>query len=280
MTMLQQRSVLKNLEQTLGNRPSVAKHSSWERETSRGVQCEFGEYRLPITNTDGNEEVVVIHEDCSLISTRVWDNSALTSKWLEHLTTKNGGEPNLALALQLPIASTSLSKNRPLQVLELGAGTGLLSIFLAKMGAAVLSTEYGVSVKYLQKNCEKNAVLSSKTSKMTAGVVKCHELDWYKTTETLVSLFSAEDDEPIFDLIVVTDCSLTPKDSQGVIDMIHKYGTKGHTKVILGLCTEREGTPHCIDVVSREFQNVTRIQSSDFHPNYKSQRQIIYFLEV
>lgn len=265
-----------NLELALQRRlakPPRTPVSSWERETGRGIgQHSFGEYRLPVQMKVRSDEVV-ISEDFSLIATRVWDCSVVTAKWMEHLM-MNQKHCHLAEALHL-----KTSDPEKVQILELGAGTGLLSIYLAKSGGAVLSTEYGSAVKYLKNNCDRNHVTLPKsgdqmTSTVTAGIVHCQELDWYKTTETLQTLFQ-EGERAMFDLIVVTDCSLTSKDSQGVLEMIHKYGTAGHTKVVAGVCNEREGTPYFIDHARNEFNNVVLVPTLDHHPDYRTARHTI-----
>jgi hypothetical protein len=263
-----------NLELALQRRltkPPRTPASSWERETGRGIgQYSFGEYRLPV-QIKGSDEVV-ISEDCSLIATRVWDCSVVTAKWMEH-SLMNQKQCHLMEALHLKTSNVE-----EVQILELGAGTGILSIYLAKSGGAVLSTEYGLAVKYLKNNCDRNQVTLPRsdqmTSTVTAGKVHCRELDWYKTTETLHTLFQ-EGERAMFDLIVVTDCTLTSKESQGVLEMIHKYGTPGHTKVVAGVCNEREGTPYFIAHARNEFNNVVLIPTLDHHPDYRSARHII-----
>jgi hypothetical protein len=267
-----------NLELALQRRlakPPTPPTSSWERETGRGIgQYSFGEYRLPVQIKVRSDEVV-ISEDCSLIATRVWDCSVLTAKWMEHLM--NQKQCHLVEALRL-----KTSNPEKVQILELGAGTGLLSIYLAKSGCAVLSTEYGSAVKYLKNNCDRNQVTlpsDQMTSTVMADKVHCRELDWYKTTETLQTLFQ-EGERAMFDLIVVTDCSLTSKESQGVLEMIHKYGTPGHTKVVAGVCNEREGTPYFIDHARNEFNNVVLIPTLDHHPDYRTTRHTILSFPV
>jgi hypothetical protein len=159
------------------------------------------------------------------------------------------------------------------------------------MGAAVMSTEYGSAVKHLQKNCERNNVALENTqdpvngnsiisTTLKAGYVFCRELDWYNTTETLQTLFPLKDDVPIFDLIAVTDCSLSMKDSMGVLDMIQKYGTIGHTKILVGLCREREGTPYFIDKANEIFSKVSVVPTSQYHPDYQTTRQTILLIQL
>ena len=143
MTVLNLHHRFGNLEKALASRKNPPSKPNWEREKGLGLQFDFGEYRLKIATAQGSEDEVVIYEDCSMISTRVWDCSVVASKWLEHIATKDRKLPDIRSSLNLPS-----NVERPLQVLELGAGTGLLSICLAKLGAAVLSTEYGNSVKF------------------------------------------------------------------------------------------------------------------------------------
>lgn len=265
-----------NLEKALLQR-ATPPQLSWEREMVRGYVHTFGEYTLPITNASGREETVVIHEDTKMIATRVWDCATMTSKWLEHVSRTPDGIPDLTTSLNLKVDA---SLERPIQVLELGAGTGLLSVCLAKMGAAVLSTEYGPVVKFLEVNCRNNEVLLDDAIEKTlvGGMTRCRELDWYKSTDTLESMFSPNE-EAIFDLLIVTDCSLTERDTQGVFDMIEKYGTKGHTKVVIGSCLEREGTPLTIQK-AKQFPNFRQVPTSAQHPQYSSSRHTILLFDA
>mmetsp|Transcript_59787 Transcript_59787/g.146818 ORF Transcript_59787/g.146818 Transcript_59787/m.146818 type:complete len:332 (-) Transcript_59787:4304-5299(-) len=303
---LQQRLTVRSSNPTTGN------NSSWERETVRGINHSFGMYKLCVPTYTTNdscgwtEEEVVIQEECSTIATRVWDNSTLTVKWLqrrldeEHLTLLQQQNQNTTSSMPETLASvldwdsTALSNNaassprhRPIQVLELGSGMGLLSIALAKIGAAVMATEYGSeNVKHLQKNCKNNGVLTTDTTTqtttieassnmLTPGRVYCRELDWYTTQETIDSL-----NVGAFDLIVVTDCSLSQKDSDGVMDMILRYGTPGETKAIVGLCKEREGTPHFVERAQNEFRSVRNVSETEYHPDYRSKRHTVLLIDV
>ena len=281
------------LAQSLKDRKPVLPQSSWERETGRGYSYKFGQYKLSIksyySESSGNEEkeeqdlvVVVIDEDCSMIATRVWDCAALTAKWFEHQIYQNG---NLANALGLLSQTTTTtsdgsSDNRPIQILELGAGLGLLSICLAKMGAAVVSSEYGVAVKYLTGSCDKNHVLAKRNEPLAPGKVKCCEIDWFKTEDTLESLFLPSESIKKFDLIVVTDCTLSEKDAYGIMKMFHKYGTPGHTKVVAGACVQREGTPYFIQGIQQDFHNVQLIPTSQHHPKYKTSRHTLVKFDI
>ena len=66
-----------------------------------------------------------------------------------------------ALRTKVDTLSKSNYSRRPIQVLELGGGTGLLSICLAKMGGtniAIMATECGLAMNHLKKNMVRNYV--------------------------------------------------------------------------------------------------------------------------
>mmetsp|Transcript_54020 Transcript_54020/g.81887 ORF Transcript_54020/g.81887 Transcript_54020/m.81887 type:complete len:278 (+) Transcript_54020:166-999(+) len=268
---------LEKLERSLRLREPVPPKSSWERETGRGVSYKFGKYSFTIISSSGADESIVIEEDCSIIATRVWDCAALTAKWIESISTKRQPRPNLTEALALK--NNTNGKKRQIQVLELGAGLGLLSVCLAKMGAAVMSSEYGVAVRYLKESCDSNNVTVESDQPLSAGGVKCRELDWFKTEETLESLF-LPGEVPIFDLIVVTDCTLAEKEAHAVAAMFHKYGTKGHTKGLAGACIQREGTPSFIKRVQEDFDNVVVVPTSEQHPQFTTPRHTILKFDI
>jgi len=273
---------LTSLERILASRTRSRPQTNpqgWEREMVRGYVYNFDdEYRLSITNHLGDKGTIVIEEDAAMIATRVWDSSVLTVKWIEQICQDvSTGGIDLLQAFALRNLS-SIQVEKPIQVLELGAGTGLLSIGLAKMGAAVLSTEYGLAVKHLQYGCRKNHVLVEDDDTLNGptllpGKVRCQELDWFKETNTLESLFQ-DGERAFFDLIAVTDCSLTERDTEGVFAMIDKYSTKGQTSVVMGVCLEREGTPLAIRKAER-YPDYRYMGPTQQHPEYSSTRLAI-----
>ena len=261
---------LKDLEQILETRRHRQKcPRGWEREMVRGYVHTFDEYEMSITNKLGEQEIVVINEDAAMIATRVWDCAVLTAKWIENISIdKTTGMIDLVQALGLKAFDTEQS----IQVLELGAGTGLLSVCLAKMGAAVLSTEYGPAVRHLESCCRNNYVLAEKSvpGTLIPGKVRCRELDWFKEAEPLELVFKAGE-RAIFDLIIVTDCSLTERDTEGVFAMIEKYSTKDQTRVVVAACREREGTP-LAERKAKAYRGYREVDYSQQHPDYTSSR--------
>ncbi|OEU18686.1 hypothetical protein FRACYDRAFT_268403 [Fragilariopsis cylindrus CCMP1102] len=115
----------------------------WEREkVCKGSYFDFGEYKLSIRNSNGQKEDVIIEEDSKSISSRVWDCSVLTTKWFEQNVVSSSSLPssssvsssgqNLMTVLRTKVDTLSNSNysRRPIQVLELGGGTGLYSVFV------------------------------------------------------------------------------------------------------------------------------------------------------
>jgi len=278
MLLEQQESIEKRMDANIG----------WEREKGKGNYFSFGKYRLSIRSSSGKKDEIFIVEDCSSISTRVWDCAVLTAKWFEkNVFSLSVPSSGLLQTLRKKVGPDYESDHhRPIQVLELGSGTGLLSICLAKMGTniAVMSTEHRSALNHLERNVVRNYVDSSNSSDMTttltAGRVSCRELNWYKSKESLQSLLPNKSDSAVFDLIVVTDCSLSERDSRGVLDMIQKYGLQGHTMVVAGICNEREGTPYFIKTSKDLFADYMIIPQADFHKDYQSSRQTIMLIQV
>ena len=221
---------------------------------------------------------------------KVWDCAVLTTKFLEkHAFSPLSLSPSRHDLLK-KLHLTSGLYHRPIQVLELGTGTVLLSICLAKMGPniAVMSTEYGPAVDHLLRNCKRNKMLQPSnasssavhTTTLTPGFVNCRELDWYKSTETLLDLFPNKLDTAIIDLIVVTDCTLCEKESRGVLNMICKYGTPNHTIVVAGVCKEREGTKYFVEASKQVFADLFVVPHAIYHEDYQSTRHDVLLIQV
>lgn len=93
---------------------------------------------------------------------------------------------------------TEKQDRRPIAV-ELGAGTGLSSILLSKLGYDAIVTDTRSSQELLQHNVEKNI---AKGDQIRVGV-----LDWRVDTETQIrKIFEQKElDEVTIDLVIATD---------------------------------------------------------------------------
>jgi len=256
----------------------------WERECDlRSTRYAAGEYRLELqVPSAGSEEeaaggtaatTIIIKEDMAALGTRVWDCSALLSKWFEK-------------ALRNQSWPWRPDREGPLRVLELGAGTGLLAIALAKLGAAVLATEYGPIVPWMTQCCEQNGVLLQRNAPedgstlglpspadLVPGKVMCHELDWYKLDDSK----ARGDDGIAFDIVLVSDCTLTPSDAIEIFKVIKHFvppGTEG-IDVIVGAAQQREGTPVFVKAAEEAYRSVQVLDKSTQDEEYTSDRLMI-----
>jgi len=97
------------------------------------------------------------------LGTTVWDCSIVLCKWLENHRNKRG-----------IFQQKQMSGKR---VLELGAGTGLLGLVLAKMGCHVTLTDLDAMVPLLQTNVDVNKI-RMKSQGFNYGSAQVKTLQW------------------------------------------------------------------------------------------------------
>ena len=102
---------------------------------------------------------------------------------------------------------------------------------------------------------------------LMGGKVACRELDWYRDK----SKFNNGN----FDLIIASDCTLTPSDSAALLAVIKLHIAPSVREIIVGCCREREGFDVFLRKATKEFSVVEEVQSSEFSLSYKSQRLVI-----
>lgn len=141
----------------------------------------------------------------------LWDCSlALTRFLAEHYTNdyfvmEPRGENSSA---------TVANNSREINVLELGAGLGLVGIALATMGANVVATERALALPLLTKNVEYNQGVITSSNKSygirnandaSCGAIEVTELIW--GLETTMAFLNERDrrSQPVFDIVVGSD---------------------------------------------------------------------------
>lgn len=265
--------------------PQHSQAEPWERECDlTSDRYRDGEYIMDLDvdlllkdgEIENERNKICIDENVSRIGTRVWDCSFFMIRWFEHMKRS-----------KIPMCqgrSRSMHDDSQLRILELGAGTGLLSIALSKLlEATIVATEYGPIVSHLIKNCARNDVLfhhgdsSTKwNDESSKGKVVCLELDWYRKDDNYdlsSPLYSP------FHVVVVCDCTLTPNDSEELVKIMKKFALP-ETVFYVGLCREREGTPIFWKLVKDKF-DVEILTSLNMDVNetdswkYKSKRHTI-----
>ncbi|KAL6739552.1 hypothetical protein Aduo_012991 [Ancylostoma duodenale] len=137
------------------------------------------------------------------------------------------------------------------QVLELGAGTGICGLTLAALGADVIITDLPSRLPLISENYEANRLHCS-------GSVTVEALDW-----------SCPGTLPDVDLLVLVDC-IYYLDS---IDPLIKTLTSCKAKEVLCIYEKRDiGEPVIAQKVFVEkivsFYEVQNVPDSDLHPDY------------
>jgi len=274
--------------------PQHSQAQPWEREcdltSERYRENDPYLFYFDLAEEEEEEEQqrpIVMDEQFTQIGTRVWDCSYYMVRWFEYMKQRNlplvpGFPSNPHKNRNLDNTNSNARKEghdiSQLRILELGAGSGLLSIALAKLfPLRILATEYGPMVSHLTHNCARNNVLSLSSSipspKQTEedilpsnGEVICRALDWYQfpTEPHDDDVFSIP-----FDIILVCDCTLTPKDSMALLNVMTRWASSS-TIWYVGVCNQREGTPLFWKLVKEQFTTVEILASPTFH-NAKEQ---------
>jgi len=114
-------------------------------------------------------------------------------------------------------------------VLELGAGTGLLSIALSPLVRQYTVTDIADLVPLIRKNLALNTP-SPRSSNVTA-----EELDWVQFESTSPDLRSKLFSCPIVDLLLVVDCVYHPSLLPPLIETINHLTTREKTIVLIAV---------------------------------------------
>ncbi len=110
--------------------------------------------------------------------------------------------------------------------IELGAGVGLVSAVLAKLGARVITTDILKVLPLLEENMEANGVLRTAASPPEGGWAEVEELEWGK--ENWLQRVAVMADPPP-DLVLAADCCYI--DNDGV-----SPSTPAFVETCAGLC--------------------------------------------
>ncbi|KAG7444431.1 uncharacterized protein BT62DRAFT_899902 [Guyanagaster necrorhizus] len=111
-------------------------------------------------------------------------------------------------------------------VLELGAGTGLLSVALCSWVKSYTVTDTSEMLPLLEKNILLNCSGSPGTTNISIA-----ELDWLSLHATPSKRRSRVFDFPAFDLVLVVDCVYHPSLVPALVDTIDCVSTPGRTTV-------------------------------------------------
>ena len=202
-------------QEPLPSKYSKHRLGSWTREMNPAASYYEKDYTHTFHTTNTSPITITIKESPITLGTRVWDCSIILGQYL----------------FSLP-PTTFTSSN----VLELGAGTGIDAILLAKMGAVVCATEYTPTIcEWLKTNCDYNEV---STQTLQPSKVMVTPLDWYNQHQI---------DEHIhihYSHVIMSDCTLTVDDAIACLKVLNIFvGSRAGTVGYVGVCVERDGSP-------------------------------------
>lgn len=201
---------------------------SWRRETDIDA-LRYGSFEYVCSCG----RVLHIEEGFSSTGTRVWDTAVAMARMFEKRGLRRGT-----------------------RVLELGAGTGLLGMALAALGARVICTDTGRIVSSATKSCVDANGLQ----------VEVRELDWSEPHL---------EDLGTMDLVVASDvliCRQWATQLSGVLRSI------GAAETFVGTAQGREGISAFLAAVDDAF-HVARLPPEAFHPDYISEDIVVFRLE-
>jgi predicted nicotinamide N-methyase len=200
---------------------AAGKNSSaqgWERETDLKSD-RYAEGRFSYDLADGRK--VSVSESFEDLGSRVWDTCTLMCKLFE--------------------SSPEIIRGK--RILEVGAGTGLLGMVLAKLGAEhVILTDRNTLVPNIQKQLIDNGIESA--------LAAANTLDW-KDWESSPLI-----DQP-FDLIVGSDIAMNPQLVPCLVSLLVRIKC---TDMYLGSVKQREGWSVLLEALNNAGFSVEQLR--------------------
>lgn len=235
----------------LGRLPSCGPwlaSSGGDASTDDGVEAQSG---VPSVTFRPSLTHVLIEEQFFELGQRVWDCCIMMSKYLE--------------------ANPDVVQGK--RVLEVGAGTGLLGLVAARLGAeSVLLTEYSRCIAHLEKNVRRNDLGPG------SGVVSACLLDWTRQElpEAVLAL------RP--DAIVAADVVVFPQDVPHIVDLFERLlrafsAAETPVCILVGCVEQREAHGPFLEAGARFFM-IEPVPREEWHPHFVSDHMALYRLTL
>eukprot|EP00754_Rhynchopus_humris_P042760 Rhum_TRINITY_DN2738_c0_g1::Rhum_TRINITY_DN2738_c0_g1_i1::g.8001::m.8001 len=248
--------------------------ASWERENRIGASTDAATTTAAASGVDDDvtfayelEEGggrLVVSESCKALGGRVWDSCVLACKMFEHgAVFEDGG--------CLPA--------EPGAVVELGAGCGLLSMLLRRLGraTAAVATDLQAVVPHLAQTVQRNG----EGARVSARVLR-----WGCAGDVGAAAVEAESrGGGRISLVVAVDVCVFPATAAALVEtiasLLHRAGERegsGEAEASAVRCfvaspTCREGwAPFLALAEGRRDLVVAQVPASLFHPRYVSDR--------
>lgn len=167
----------------------------------------------------------------------VSSNSDMTGTWIWPTAQR--------MAARLENDLETLEKGKPLRILELGSGCGLLGMTLAAIGHEVLLTDHAGNVTWLRENADLNrSILGNRVS--TA------QLGWGDEKE----MSDVLEKRQTFDLIVGSDVIYDPNSHEVLVETLRRFATPANAPVFLGYPKRDEAREHQFFEMAGEYFDI------------------------
>eukprot|EP00243_Klebsormidium_subtile_P000286 TRINITY_DN10499_c0_g1_i2.p1 TRINITY_DN10499_c0_g1~~TRINITY_DN10499_c0_g1_i2.p1 ORF type:complete len:258 (-),score=32.23 TRINITY_DN10499_c0_g1_i2:190-963(-) len=222
--------------------PSRAKHYAFVNQKSRHLDAEVCGRNLRLMQSQMQSTVT---------GSVVWDSALVLAKFLEHG------------------ADQGWFDVRGKTCAELGAGCGLVGLTVAFLGAArVILTDMPDRLRLLQQNVEDNYV----APKGSPTVLEVVELLW--GTEPPAAL-----QDPPPDWIVASDVVYDDETFADLLKTLKELSTS-RTSIVIAVELRIDSVIESFLEAALSHFSITRVADESLHPEYKSQRVVVYFLQM
>ncbi|GAQ90561.1 hypothetical protein KFL_006560050 [Klebsormidium nitens] len=220
--------------------PSRAKHYAFVSQKSRHLDAEVCGRNLRLVQSQMQSTVT---------GSVVWDSALVLAKFLEYA------------------ADQGWLDFRAKSCVELGAGCGLVGLTVAFLGAArVILTDMPDRLRLLRQNVEDNYV-APKGSPASLEVV---ELLW--STEPTAALL-----DPRPDWIVASDVVYDDETFADLLTTLKELSTS-ETTIIIAVELRIDSVIESFLEAALSHFSISRVADKSLHPEYKSQRVVVYLL--
>lgn len=176
----------------------------------------------------------------------LWDSGVVLGKFLEHSV------------------DTGMIHLQGKKVVELGSGCGFVGCVAALLGADVVLTDLPDRLRLLRKNVEHNLYGEIR------GSARVHEFTWGENSNREIT-------DPLPDFVIGSDVIYSEAAVRELLETLLELSGTRTTIILAGELRNDAILQYFLELALKDF-NIGRVDESDCHPDYCSQRVVIYVL--
>lgn len=206
-----------------------------------------------------NQDIVVEQDFSGELGGTVWDASLVLVKHFEH-----------------DVENYALHHFKNKSVLELGAGTGLVSIALALMGADVYCTDLKELIPLMKKNFSRNNVSDSNAFALPWGdvVEVCDDNQENVEKEKKSSSVDEAKEIQTFDYIILADCiAHCYSDDYSKLFETLEHSSNSETTLLIAYELRDARDKLFFDKLKTKFK-IKRIEDKRLHEDFRGKKNI------